>query len=73
MTQGFSIDAGAVYDDAALQIALGMGAESLASARKSGGLRFTRKGRRIFYLGRWILDWMEVDAHRQREPEVAHT
>ena len=62
MIEGFPIDPKAVYDDSALSIALGIGAESLGRARKAGDLRHTRKGRRILYLGQWILDWLEGDS-----------
>lgn len=62
MIEGFPIDAAAVYDDAALQTSLGIGGETLHAARKAGQLRFTRKGRRILYLGQWILNWLEADA-----------
>ena len=41
---------------------VGISAESLARARQVGELRHTRKGRRILYLGQWILDWLEQDA-----------
>jgi hypothetical protein len=62
MIDGFSIEADAVYDDSALQVALGLSADALAAARKAGELNYTRKGRRILYLGRWIIDWLEADA-----------
>lgn len=62
MIEGFPIDPRAVYDDAALSVALGVSAESLAHARQSGYLRYARKGRRILYLGQWILDWLERDS-----------
>ena len=61
MIEGFQIDPKAVYDDPALSVAIGVGAESLARARQSGDLRHTRKGRRILYLGQWIMDWLERD------------
>lgn len=62
MIEGFPIDPKAVYDDSALSVALGVGIESLTRARKTGELRHTRKGRRVLYLGQWILDWLEGDA-----------
>lgn len=72
MTQGFLIEADAVYDNPALQAILGMGPDALSAARKHGDLRFTRKGRRIFYLGQWILDWLEGDAQHRHPAESAH-
>jgi len=62
MIEGFPIDPRAVYDDSALSVALGVSAESLAMSRRTGNLRHARKGRRILYLGQWILDWLERDA-----------
>ncbi len=62
MIDGFPIDPKAVYDDSALSVALGVSPESLARARQTGELRHTRKGRRILYLGQWILEWIERGA-----------
>ena len=59
MATEFQIDPQAVYDDGALVLALNMTFSTLARARQTGTLRFTRKGKRTFYLGRWVLDWLE--------------
>jgi hypothetical protein len=56
------IQADAVYDDGVLILALGITHATLARARKSGELRFTRKGKRALYLGRWVLEWMHAPA-----------
>jgi hypothetical protein len=53
------IDPDAVYDDGALHLALGIPSTTLIRARRDGNLRFTRKGHRVFYLGRWVLDWLD--------------
>jgi hypothetical protein len=37
---------------------------TLATARKSGALKFTRRGARTFYKGAWILAWLESGADR---------
>jgi hypothetical protein len=50
-----------IYDDGPLVLDLGMSGGALAKARRSGALRYTRKGGRVLYLGRWILDWLEKD------------
>ena len=55
------IDATTVYDDSALVLGLNLTHATLARARRDGQLRFTRKGKRVLYLGRWILDWLERD------------
>jgi hypothetical protein len=65
------IDASGIYDDDAVYAALQLCAPTLARARRDGRLRFTRQGRRILYLGRWVLDWLESDSIPPRE-EVGH-
>ena len=54
------IDSESVYDDGSILFTLDISSETLARARREGGLRFARKGRRVLYLGRWILDWLEA-------------
>jgi hypothetical protein len=56
------IDPNAVYDDDLVYATLGLTSRTLAKARQEGELRFTRKGRRVLYLGQWILAWLESDA-----------
>jgi hypothetical protein len=63
------IDPDSIYDDDSLYAALGVSAQTLLRARRDGQLRYTRKGHRILYLGRWVMDWLEADATPQ---EVAH-
>jgi hypothetical protein len=55
------IDPEAVYDDDILYVALGLSSKALAQARRSGQLRHTRKGNRVLYLGRWVIDWLCAD------------
>ena len=62
MKQQVSIAPDSVYDDGALYLALGLTPATLAQARRSGTLRFSRKGKRTFYLGQWILDWLKTDS-----------
>jgi hypothetical protein len=59
---GTRIDPAAVYDDAALYSALEISYQALARARREGRLRFTRKGRRILYLGEWVIEWLSDGA-----------
>ena len=54
------LDPRGVYDDGTLHVYLGLSPASLADARRRGELRHTRKGKRIIYLGQWILDWLEA-------------
>ena len=62
MGEAFRIDPGAIYDDAALVLGLGLTQAALARARRAGHLRSTRKGRRVLYRGRWVIDWLEQDS-----------
>jgi hypothetical protein len=72
MVKAFSIEPDLIYDDGPLVLDLGMSGGALAKARRSGALRYTRKGGRVLYLGRWILDWLEKDEVGARtELEVA--
>ena len=59
MAPCLSIEPNAVYDEGTIALALGLSLASLASARKSGALRYVRKGRRVLILGRSLLSWLE--------------
>ena len=61
MQQQVSIAPDGIYDDGALYLALGLTPATLSQARRSGELRFTRKGKRTLYLGQWVLDWIKAD------------
>jgi len=50
-----------IYDDGSLCAVLGVGAQTLAKARRDGSLRYARKGQRTLYLGAWVLEWLTVD------------
>jgi hypothetical protein len=65
MQQQVSIAPNGVYDDGALYMALGLTSATLAQARRSGNLRFSRKGKRTFYLGEWVLDWLKADSGKE--------
>ena len=61
-TTAARIDPNTVYDDHAIYGALAVSAKTLARARRDGRLRYTRQGRRVLYLGQWLLDWLNGDA-----------
>ncbi len=61
------IDPHAVYDDGAIVLTLDVPSTTLARARRTGRLRYARAGRRIFYLGQWVIDWLQTDANRRGE------
>jgi hypothetical protein len=56
------IESQSVYDDGAVLSALHIPTATLARARREGRLRYSRQGRRVLYLGQWLLDWLEADA-----------
>ena len=60
------IEPEALYDDGALRQALGLTPSTLAAARRSGELRYTRQGKRTLYKGAWVLAWLEADANTPR-------
>jgi hypothetical protein len=59
-----------IYDDGSLHLALDIPSATLVRARRQRHLRYTRKGRRILYLGKWVLAWLEADAVRQGAAHV---
>ncbi len=62
------IDPDAIYDDDALSGSLQISSATLSRARRDGQLCYSRKGQRILYLGKWVLDWIKKDAIQ----EAAH-
>lgn len=56
------IDPDAFYRDGEVRLLLGLTTTTMARARRTGGLRYTRQGRALLYRGRWLLDWLESDA-----------
>jgi len=69
MTSPVHIDPAALYDDGALSLALDMPSATIQRARRDGLLRYTRRGRRTLYLGKWVLEWLTGDP---KPREVTH-
>ena len=67
MTQPVKIDPDALYDDGSLSVALGLRANTIDKARKSGELRSTKRGGRPLYLGRWVHEWLTAEPSPDRE------
>jgi hypothetical protein len=61
MPSTFAIHPLAVYSSTQLSDMLDVSETTLAEARRSGALRATKKGRRVLYLGEWVLDWLRSD------------
>jgi hypothetical protein len=64
-TATIRIDPDGIYDDALLRGALDVSDVTLARARSDGRLRYSRQGKRILYLGCWVLDWLKADARQE--------
>ncbi len=59
MKEPYVILPNAFYETFMLQVGLGISEQVLAKAKRSGELRFTRKGNQVLHLGQWVLDWLE--------------
>lgn len=57
----FRVEQDTVYDDGALVLGLGLTHAALRRARRSGELRYVRKGQRVLYRGAWVLEWLAGD------------
>jgi hypothetical protein len=71
MCQPFSIQRDGVYDDGQVRLALDLPEATLRRERREGRLRYIRKAGRVFYLGSWLMEWLESEA-AQKSGEVAH-
>lgn len=67
----YTIQNDALYDERALCKALGLKPTSLERARKSGALRFTRRGGNVLFLGAWVKDWLLDDESTAGKRETA--
>lgn len=61
MATKLQIDADTVYDEGEISLSLDIPTTTLCRERRAGRLRYTRKGRRVLILGRWLLDWLTKD------------
>jgi hypothetical protein len=61
MATVINIDPAGIYDDISLSNLLGISTQVIDRARRSGALRSTQKGRRVLFLGAWVLDWLQTD------------
>ena len=74
MSPTLLIDPNGVYEEGAVSLALDIPLASLSKARRTGELRFVRRGRRVFITGRNLLAWLnpsDIDADRQGDSHVA--
>lgn len=60
------LDTGTVYSDGDIATILGVTHATLSRARRNGVLRAARLGKRWYYLGEWILEWISAAGVPQR-------
>jgi len=53
------VDAGRSYSHTALMAALGIGRQTLGEAVRDGWLKPVRIGRRVFFSGAQVVDWVD--------------
>jgi hypothetical protein len=58
MPDTITIQPTGIYGADDLCALLDVGRQTLADARRSGALRSVRKGRRVIFLGEWVLGWL---------------
>jgi hypothetical protein len=49
-----------IYGTDDLCAMLDVSPETVVEARRAGTLRFSRKGRRVIFLGEWVLAWLRA-------------
>jgi hypothetical protein len=69
MIKAVELAPNAIVDDGTLYLELGISSSATAKARRAGLLRYSKVGRRVLYLGRWVLEWLE---HADGEAKTAH-
>jgi hypothetical protein len=62
MPDTITIQPTALYGTDDLCAMLDVSPQAVAQARRSGALASARKGRRVIYLGEWVLAWLRLDA-----------
>jgi hypothetical protein len=68
MPVAYRIDPDQWYDTGAIVLTLDIPSSTIARARRMGQLRYTRKGHRVLYLGRWLLDWLTTTPGESKQP-----
>lgn len=55
-----TIDPHGWYSDGQARLLLDLPSATLCRARQLGKLRSARAGRRVMYLGQWLIDWLSA-------------
>jgi len=62
----------AVFSYQAAQQALGLGRNALRSEVRAGRLRMARRCNRCWFLGCWLLEWLESGVEKPGEQQEIH-
>lgn len=54
------IDPEGIYHNGDVGLLLGLTSSTLARARRTKQLRYSRQGRAILYRGQWLIDWLDL-------------
>lgn len=68
VTDPVKIDPDAIYGDGQIRLLLGLTSSTIAKARRDGSLRYSRKGRQLYYRGQDVIAWLFGEGDR---PEMA--
>ena len=72
MIRALQIDSNSVCKECAVLLALEIPLAGLRNARRTGELRFVRRVRRVFVLGKYLLAWLDpANSDPAKESEVA--
>ncbi len=53
----------AIYEKEHLQDMLDVSSDTIAKAMRNKELRSVKKGRGVFFLGEWVLDWIKHESY----------
>jgi hypothetical protein len=67
----FIIDPHGVYRHSHVKTGMGLAKTTLAREIRQGRLRFAMRGGKVFFLGGWLLAWIQAGEVRRR-PRAAH-
>ena len=67
MISPLRIEPDAVYDDGVLNVTLGLSPTAVSRARREGRLRHVREGKRVLYLGEWVISWLKAEGQVSSE------
>ena len=66
MPQATQIDSESWYGEGDLTRLLELPPTTMPRCRRAGQIRFAKRGRKTFYLGQWIVDWLIGADSRKR-------